>query len=165
MDNCRFDNWTRKIAAQSDRRTAVKGFAGGIAALATLARVELGLAQEGDVGVEVKCRVNGDGCQQPSQCCSLRCKKRRRRDKGHCKAALPGQPCQADVGCREGVCRGGVCTCGTKDDFCTSSDDCCSNNCVSGKCQCIGENNRCNASSECCGSRTCRTVNGKNICK
>ena len=34
MDNCRFDNLTRVIAERADRRTAVKRFAGGIAALA-----------------------------------------------------------------------------------------------------------------------------------
>jgi hypothetical protein len=157
MDNCRFDNWTRIIAAQTDRRTAVKGFAGGIAALATLARVELGFAQDGDVGVEVKCNVNGQQCKNASQCCSLRCKKRRRRDsRGNCKAALAGQPCKADIGCEKGVCRNGACVCGTTNDFCTTNDDCCSNNCLSGKCKCIGENDRCGSGGNCCGSTTCK---------
>ena len=63
MDDCRFDNWTRMVAGKSDRRTAVEGLAGGAAALLTLARAELGIAQESDVALEAECRVNGAKCR------------------------------------------------------------------------------------------------------
>ena len=45
MDDCRFDNWTRKIGKLQDRRTALRDLAGAGVALAALARADLGLAQ------------------------------------------------------------------------------------------------------------------------
>jgi hypothetical protein len=155
MDNCRFDNLTRVIAAQADRRTAVKRFAGGLAALAALARVELGFAQ--DVEGEIKCLDNGSRCRRSGQCCSLKCRRRRGRKRGRCKCAGSGADCKADIGCCTGVCRSGTCRCGNTTDFCTNDNDCCSNNCSSGKCLCITKNQRCNSSANCCSGLTCKS--------
>src|SRR3954468_978079 len=113
MDDCRFDNLTRVIAEQADRRTAVKRFTGGLAALAALARVELGFAQGGDVGIEVNCTPPGHGCKKSNQCCSLNCKKKKKhhggKKKGKCKCVGAGHSCKADIGCCKGVCHGGHC--------------------------------------------------------
>jgi hypothetical protein len=161
MDNCRFDNLTRIVAAQADRRTALKGFAGDLAALATLARVELGFAQEGEVGIEIKCLSNNKKCRRSSQCCSLKCSGARRgkqgkRRRGRCKCVGRGDACRADIGCCTGVCRNGNCACGNTNDFCTGNNDCCSNSCVSGQCGCITSNQRCTTSSQCCSGLTCQ---------
>jgi hypothetical protein len=157
MDNCRFDNLTRMVAARADRRTAVKAFAGGLATLATMARIELGFAQEGDVGTEIRCKSTGLQCRRDSQCCSLSCKKRKRTSKrGRCRCVGRGDACKADVGCCTGVCRSGKCACGNTDDFCTGDNDCCSNSCVSGKCACITLNQRCGSSGNCCSNYTCK---------
>ena len=64
MDDCRFENWMRIVAGKSDRRTAVMGLAGGVAAPLTLARAELGIAQGSDVALEADCRVNGGNAEE-----------------------------------------------------------------------------------------------------
>jgi hypothetical protein len=159
MDNCRFDNWTRMVAGKSDRRTAVMGLAGGAAALLTLIRAELGIAQESDVvALEAACRDNGARCRRDNNCCSLNCKRGRRgggRRRGRCKCAEEGNSCRADSGCCSGVCRGGNCECGLQGDFCNGDNDCCSNRCSGQKCQCIKQGDRCDADNECCGNNTC----------
>src|SRR4051812_48219187 len=155
MDNCRFDNLTRMIAAQADRRTAVKALAGTVAAIATVARVELGFAQD-EVGIEVDCKPNGERCHTDDDCCSIHCKKKNGKKK--CKCAGTGADCKADIGCCKGICDNGnkKCRCGNTDEFCNNDNDCCSNDCSGGKCKCISENNRCGISGNCCGSLTCQ---------
>ena len=149
MDDCRFDNWTRMFAGETTRRRAVKGLAGSAAALALLARAELGLTQEGEVSIEANCRGNGAKCSKNQNCCSKKCKR------GKCKCAGAKEGCKRDKGCCSGVCRDGRCQCGDRGDFCNNNSDCCSNTCRSGKCECVGSGDRCNANRECCGSSTC----------
>jgi hypothetical protein len=148
MDDCHFDNLTRTIAGGADRRTAVKGMAAGAAALLTLARAQLGLAQESDVALEANCKGNKSKCKKDQDCCSKKCKK------GKCKCAGNKAPCKRDNGCCSGVCRSGKCECGNKGDFCNNDSDCCSKNCRDGKCKCIRGGDRCDAGKECC-SGTC----------
>jgi hypothetical protein len=168
MDNCRFDNLTREIATRADRRTALKALAGGIAALATLVRVELGLAQE--VGIQADCTFNGNACRRDSQCCSLNCNRRNR-----CKCAGAGARCQTDAGCCTGYCRGATptCRCIPNDSpvACQTHGDCCSRNCRNGTCRCIQRGDLCRSSSQCCnesrcpnGDCTCKLVSGRQIC-
>ena len=78
MDECRFDNWTRMLGAIQDRRTALKDLAAAGAALLSLAKLELGLAQEGEVSIE-GCRLSGDRCDRNKQCCSGKCNRKRRK--------------------------------------------------------------------------------------
>jgi hypothetical protein len=73
MDDCRFENWMRIVAGKSDRRTAVITLAGGAPAALTLARAELGIAQESNVALEADCRVNGGTCGKDHDCCSGSC--------------------------------------------------------------------------------------------
>ncbi len=164
MDNCRFDNLTRMVAVQADRRTAVKAFAGGIAALATLARVELGLAQGGDVGIESHCELNGARCRRDGQCCSLKCKKRSGSNRGRCKCASRGAGCKAAAGCCTGYCASGTCSCipNNNNAPCGTNSDCCSSNCeeTTSTCKCVPHLEPCRTSSQCCSGRTCKTVQG-----
>ena len=153
MDDCRFDNWTRMVAGKSNRRTAVMGLAGSAAALVTLARAELGIAQESDVDLEAECRVNGAICRNDGNCCSIKCEKlggRRKRRKGKCVCAGQGANCKADRGCCSGVCRSGNCDCGDKGDLCSNDADCCSRRCESGACRCGKRNDRCDNNRGCC---------------
>jgi len=154
MDDCRFDNWTRMVAGTSDRRTAVMRFAGGAAALLTLARAELGIAQASDVALEADCRVNDAKCKKDKDCCSFKCKKRRRDRKGKCKCAGQGARCQRDRGCCSGICRSGNCDCGDKGDLCSNDADCCSRRCENKACRCAQRNDRCDNNRACC-SGTC----------
>ena len=147
MDDCRFDNWTRSIAGESTRRSAIKQLAGGGAALLTLARAELGLAQDGTVDLEANCRGNGAKCNKKKDCCSKKCKN------GKCRCAGAKAPCKRDKGCCSGVCRSGKCECGDKGDLCNNNSDCCSKVCRDGKCRCIRGGDRCNDNKECCSKR------------
>ena len=159
MDNCRFDNLTRAIATQADRRTAVKRFAGGIATLAALARVELGLAQDGEVGIESSCTFNGDRCRKDSQCCSQRCRHK------ECKCADAGDKCRADAGCCKGYCRGSDNTCrcipNNSGKACKGNGDCCSKNCANGTCKCVKRAELCKTDNQCCSGLKCKG----SICK
>ena len=166
MDNCRFDNLTREVATRTDRRTAVKAFAGGLAALAALARIELGLAQEGEVGIESNCTLNGNRCREDRECCSLRCRQSNGRKR--CKCAGSGASCRADAGCCNGYCRGSDNTCrcipNDNDTPCNTNSDCCSSNCRNNRCRCIERANRCSTTSQCCGGLTCKNRDGRNYC-
>jgi hypothetical protein len=166
MDDCRFDNWTRLIGGETDRRSAVKGFAGGVAALLTMARAELGLAQDADLVVEAKnCKATNGKCQKDNDCCSLNCKlkkkkKKNKKEKGTCKCSGQGNRCKRDSGCCNGVCRSGTCDCGEEDDFCSDDGDCCSRKCENGSCRCGRQGDRCNDNRACC-SNSC---NGNGFC-
>jgi hypothetical protein len=140
VDDCRFDNWTRMVAGKSDRRTAVMGLAGGAAALLTLVRAELGIAQESGVDLEAECQVNGSKCRKDGNCCSLKCQKkgRRGRRRGKCVCAGQGANCKADRGCCSGLCRSGNCDCGDKGDLCNNDADCCSRRCDNNRGCCSG---------------------------
>ena len=154
MDECRFDNWTRMFSGLADRRSAVKGLAGSAAALLTLAKVELGLAQEGEVGIEGNCKINSARCNKDRECCSKKCKKKRRGRKGKCVCASEGQGCKRDEGCCSGLCKGTQCACGLKGDGCRKNGDCCSNICKNdNKCDCIKQGNRCDRGNQCCSGR------------
>ena len=154
MDNCRFDNWTRMVARQENRRTAVKGLAGGIAALATLVRVELGFAQDGEVGIESNCIFNGDRCRRDHQCCSQICKNH------NCKCADAGEDCRADAGCCKGFCRGSDNTCrcipNNSGKACKADGDCCSKNCENDKCKCVKRAELCRNDDQCCPGLKCQ---------
>jgi hypothetical protein len=152
VDNCRFDNLTRVIAEQADRRTAVKRFAGGLAALAALARAELGSAQ--DVTIQSGCTLNGDNCRRARECCSKNCRNK------ECQCAGFGNDCRADAGCCKGSCNNGTCKCisNGSSKSCNVSGDCCSKNCDGGTCRCIARANSCSTSSQCCSGLTCKTV-------
>ena len=121
MDECRFDNWTRMLGALQDRRVAVKELAAVGAALASLAKLDLGLAQEDEVSIE-GCRGGGVSCRRNRQCCSGRChrrgrnrrrrkddrdnnkRNRRREDDGTCRCQGNGKPCNKDAACCKGRC-------------------------------------------------------------
>ncbi|MGH2618366.1 MAG: hypothetical protein ACRDJC_24310 [Thermomicrobiales bacterium] len=153
MDDCRFDNWTRTLVEKADRRTAVKGLAGGAAALLTLARAELGLAQSGDVTIEDNCKGNNAKCRKDKECCSKKCKKKGRKGRdGKCECAGAGQGCKRDQGCCSGKCQGTQCVCGDKGDRCRNDRDCCSNVCRDGNCRCVRQGDRCNRNNECCSN-------------
>jgi hypothetical protein len=160
VDDCRFDNWTRMISGRADRRTAVKGLAGGAAALATLVRAELGLAQDADVALERNCKVTGANCQNNRDCCSKKCRKKGRKKgrPGKCECAGAGQGCKRDAGCCSGKCQGTQCVCGDRGDFCRKDGDCCSKICRDGNCRCVRQGDRCNQNKECC-SNSCG-ING-----
>jgi hypothetical protein len=162
VDDCRFDNWTRMVAGKSDRRTAVMGLAGGAAALLTLVRAELGIAQESGVDLEAECRDNGDRCRRDNNCCSLNCKLRRNRRgggrnrrsrRGKCQCSGAGERCQRDLGCCAGICRNGNCDCGDDGDFCGDDNDCCARRCDNGRCRCARRNDRCDNDRACCSGR------------
>ena len=151
MDDCRFDNWTRLV----DRRTAAKGVAGGAAAaLLTLTRTQLGIAQGDDVDIQADCRVNDAKCRRDNECCSNKCqvKGRKRKKRGKCVCAGQSAKCQRDRGCCSGVCRSGKCDCGDKGDFCSNDSDCCSRRCDDGKCRCGKRNDRCDNNRGCCSN-------------
>jgi hypothetical protein len=148
MDDCRFDNWTRMLGAIEDRRAALKKVAGVTAALAALARVELGFAQEGDDVLVEACRLSGDTCTRNKQCCSNRCSGRRRRDRrrddrdgrrgrrrrreGTCRCLTNGKICNRDAACCRGRCDpfDGRCRCVPTSDRCDFDQDCCSGSCL-----------------------------------
>ena len=147
MDDCRFDNWTRGLAGTTDRRAAVRGLAAGAAALLTLARAELGFAQEADVTLEKNCKGDDAKCKRDNDCCSKKCKR------GRCTCAGQGASCKRDNGCCSGICRNGSCACGDKGDFCNNDSDCCSKKCRNGKCLCTRGGDRCSENRECCSGR------------
>jgi hypothetical protein len=147
VDDCRFDNWTRALVEKTDRRSAVRGMAAGAAALLTLARAEIGLAQEADVVLEANCKGNNGKCKKDKECCSKKCQK------GKCQCAGAKAPCKRDNGCCSGVCRSGKCECGDKGDFCNNDSDCCSKLCRDGKCRCVRGGDRCTDNKECCSNR------------
>jgi hypothetical protein len=150
VDECRFDSWTRLVGAKTDRRGAVKGLAGGGAALLALARVELGIAQEADVGIERNCRDNSSRCRRDNQCCSFRCNRRRKKRRGRCRCAREDNRCQGDSACCAGVCRSGRCRCGRTSDFCDNDGDCCSRQCHGDRCRCGRRGDRCDRDEGCC---------------
>jgi hypothetical protein len=163
MDDCRFDNWTRSIAGESTRRSAIKKLTAGAAALFTLARAELGIAQAADVTLEANCKGNNEKCKRDKECCSKKCKR------GKCKCAGQGASCKRDKGCCSGVCRNsgggsGKCQCGDKGDFCNNNSDCCSKVCRDNNCRCIRGGDRCSENKECCSRRCssgfCTNSNG-----
>ena len=107
MDVCRFDAWTRRASDITDRRTTVKALASGVAAFLTLARAELGLAQDDVNGDDRTCKVNSAKCKKDKECCSYKCKVkgRKRKATGKCQCAGQGTRCQRDNGCCSGICR------------------------------------------------------------
>lgn len=157
MDDCRFDNWTRMLGGLRDRRTALKEVAGAGVALVSLARADLGFAQEDDVLVE-GCRLTGERCKRNNNCCSGKChrkkRKKRRNDNdgrrrknrkgdGKCKCLGNGKKCKKDAAC----CKG----------YCDRNDR---------KCRCVGANDRCTNDSDCCGNRKCVNDGANNrVCK
>jgi hypothetical protein len=149
LDDCRFDNLTRIMAGESDRRTTVRKLAAGAAALAMLARAELGLAEGADVALEANCKGNNAKCKKDKDCCSKKCT-----NKGKCQCAGNNAPCKRDNGCCSGTCKSGKCECGDKGDYCKNNSDCCSKTCRDHKCRCIKGGNRCGENKECC-SRKC----------
>lgn len=108
MESCRFDSITRRFAATSDRRAAMKGLAAGIAAVG-LARVGVASAQE-DV-IAAKCGDKGDRCFGNTDCCQgLKCKggDRQSGKQGNCafKNGHGGQGdwCKKDNQCKSKNC-------------------------------------------------------------
>ena len=159
MDECRFDNLTRLFGAFKDRRTALKEMVGASAALVSLARADLGLAQDDDVLIE-GCRLTGDRCGRNNQCCSNKCnrkrrKKRRRDDRdgdrrnrrkkkndGQCVCLSNGKKCRKDAAC----CRG----------HCDKNER---------RCRCVPANDTCNKDSDCCRGKCRAAAGGNKFCK
>jgi hypothetical protein len=161
MDDCRFDNWTRTLAAVTSRRLALKDLTAAGVALVALAGADLGLATAQDVLIE-GCRLSGDGCARNKQCCSNKCHRRKRRkrdrrdgnnnrnrnrrrdrDRGVCRCLGDGKSCNKDAACCKGRC----------DPF-------------DGRCRCVDANQACNVDSDCCGGRICRADDqGNKFCK
>ena len=76
MDSREFDNFTRTLANDTSRRTALKAAAGG--ALASV----LGLfGLEGADAARDRCRSTGANCDRDRQCCSERCDQEGRKGK------------------------------------------------------------------------------------
>ena len=77
LDADRFDDLT--VAIGTDRRAVVRGvLAGAVAAM--LGRQ--GIAEAGPT----PCGAPGESCKKAADCCSLRCKKKRGKRRGRCKA-------------------------------------------------------------------------------
>ena len=145
MDSCRFDNWTRMFGALRSRRAAFGEIAAAGGALLALARLDLGLAAEGNVGVE-DCRLTDEECTRKTQCCSGICsgfkkqernrknngkrnrKNRRDRRVGTCRCARGGQSCTRSSGCCRGWCdpNSNICSCVPLGGLCNENEDCCS---------------------------------------
>jgi hypothetical protein len=143
MDTCRFDNWTRKFGDLRTRRAAVGHLAAVGAAFVGLARLEMGLADAAQVGVE-DCKLTDAECTTKSQCCSNicagfhkeQCKRRKNGKKkrncgkkvGTCRCARAGQTCSRSAGCCNGYCdpNRSICACVPNGDLCNEDDDCCS---------------------------------------
>lgn len=102
MDADQFDDLSRTIGGQPDRRSALRAAVAGALGL-------LGLSAAGD-GALAKKGFEGDKCKKNKQCgTGLKCKgakkKKHKKDKkGKCRY-------------KDG--------CGTKDDYCKNNDDCC----------------------------------------
>lgn len=131
MDDCRFDNWTRMLGGLRDRRTAFKEVAGAGIALISLARADLGLAEEDDVLTE-GCRLTGERCKRNNNCCSNKCKKGKKRGKNNkgekeCRCLKNGRKCKKDAACCKGHCDRNTrkCTCTPANDTCSSHSQCC----------------------------------------
>jgi hypothetical protein len=163
VDVCRFDAWTRRASDITDRRTTVKALASGVAAFMTLARGELGLAQDDVTGDDRTCKVNSAKCKKDKECCSYKCKVkgRKRKATGKCQCTGQGARCQRDNGCCSGICRNESCDCGDKGDFCNNDSDCCSRRCDSGKCRCGQRGDRCDQGRGCCSG----SCGGDGFCK
>ncbi|MCA9878881.1 MAG: hypothetical protein KC442_13910 [Thermomicrobiales bacterium] len=114
MDSNRFDNMSRQIGEQSDRRQMLKTAAGGTLALlgmGALSRVALGQDVEAEAGYDgQKCKRDAD------------CKK--------------GLTCKINTGSERGRCRYKHGCGGKKKDACKKDKDCCGGfECKNKKCR------------------------------
>ena len=73
MDDCRFENWSGWWPARVTGGPLSWGLPEAPPAPLTLARAELGIAQESGVALEADCRVNGGTCGKDNDCCSGSC--------------------------------------------------------------------------------------------
>lgn len=126
MDDARFDDWLRAMAAGVTRRTAIH------AALASLAASSLAALAGHPAGAKKKRKKKK--CKGCSVC--QRCNKK----KGKCQAKANGTACNG------GACQDGACVCPTE---CCSDDDCDGKVCSGGTCQCPAGEETCGAA--CCG--------------
>lgn len=109
-----------------------------------------------NAGGEAGCRDLGEGCEEPSDCCSSACVG------GACIPAVPacrptGTECAVpteccSLGCVEGVCAS---ACAPDVAACDSDAECCSGVCEGSVCRalndaCLTSGNRCNDNSACC---------------
>jgi hypothetical protein len=144
------------FSALRSRRAALGEFVGAAGALLTLARFEVGLAAEGEVDLE-DCRLSNDECTRDSQCCSLVCTGRKRRNRrngrngggrngrrnrrdqrtGNCRCKRFGTSCRNTAACCNGTCDpvSLTCTCVTRNNVCRTDQDCCDNFCDGGLCR------------------------------
>src|SRR5262249_36318768 len=123
---------------------------GAGAALASLARADLGFAAEDDVLIE-GCRLSGEGCSRNKQCCSNKCNRHRHKKKhrndttnnghrhhhhkkntGECQCLDTGKSCRKDAACCRGYCDKNAfeCKCVPSNESCHSDNDCCRGHCV-----------------------------------
>ena len=93
MDEHRFDNVTRAVAAAMPRRSALAAIGGGFAALATLGRAlaqddATPAADEAADGATVdpfassRCKNDGKKCKKNKDCCSGTCKNKKCKSSG-----------------------------------------------------------------------------------
>lgn len=142
-----------------DRRAALKEMAGASAALFSLAKLDLGLAQAQDVGI-LGCRLTGQSCSSASQCCSDKCSNSKKRE---CKKKRKG---------RKKKCKDknvdGVCQCQDQGKSCNKDAACCQGLCDlnTRNCRCAEQSEICNRDADCCGSRKCEADSqGNKFCK
>jgi hypothetical protein len=164
MNECRFDNWTRMLGALRDRRAAFKELTAAGVALVSLARVDLGLAQEDDVAVE-GCRLTNERCKRNNNCCSGKCHRKRHKKKKH-KDNNDGGHNNRRHNKRKGE---GQCECLGNGKSCSKDAACCKGHCDSNerKCRCVPANDRCNTDNDCCSNRKCVSDGGGSfkVCK
>lgn len=114
MDANRFDNMSRQIGEQSDRRQMLKTAAGGTMALLGMGALSRAvLAQD----VEAEAGYDGQKCKQDSNCKKgLTCKIATGKDRGRCRykrgcggknkdACKKDQDCCGGFECRKKKCR------------------------------------------------------------
>ena len=156
MDDQRFDELTRKLAAGTTRRRLLGGLLGGALALLGPLGRERAAADHG-------CRHAGAACTRDRQCCSGDCRN------GTCRCTASKQcpqppttePCKKAVctgtgrcaivakadgaDCPTGICQGGACV------ECAGNADCPTGMCQNNACVCVPKGyGGCDAQADCC---------------
>ena len=121
MDERALDELSKRVAAATSRRGVVRALGGAVAvsAASAVAGERVISAQDVDGEAFGFCRAAGRKCGRDKQCCSGRCKQRKKfknapplaRSKGRCGCVKKGGSCINNVGLA-----------------------CCSRNCQNGKC-------------------------------
>jgi hypothetical protein len=127
VDNRRFDELARSLAAPSRRGLLKIAAAAGLGLAGRIAPAAVG-AQ--DAAPAASCTKTGSNCKKNNDCCSKNCKN------GTCKCGQNGDSCKNDNDCCSGTCKNKTCKCGKKGDHCKQNKDCCNNlNCKNNTCK------------------------------